>query len=219
MGMGVVLPEPLRGINPQLQTSDYCFCDALDTKFCDGVEFGVKFIFRFEVGRFAGLLDVALEGGFAVNEGGYNVAIAGFAGFDNHHITVVNFGIDHAFTAHLKGEALATTVKAGALDIDLQASDFTAGFDAIGITGGNGAINGDIDHFAGILGDCLRLLVSGAVDTESARLASDALDRSFFLEGAEMPHDRIGALKLELLLDFPDAGPVAVAPFVLADEF
>ena len=102
-----------------LETADDCFGDALHAKFGDRVELWVKFVFRFEVGGLGAFLNVALECGFTVDEGGYDVAIVGVAWLDDDHVAIVNFGIDHTFASDLEGEAAATAGEACALDVDL----------------------------------------------------------------------------------------------------
>ena len=111
--------------------------------------------------------------------------------------------------------------KARILNVDLELTNRTRGFDSIGISGGNRPIDGDFNHFGGTFWDRVfktRLVLVGAVNAKGSGLTGNALDRSLALKGTEVTHYCIGAFIAKFHLDIADARPEAVSPFVVTDE-
>jgi len=202
-----------------LETADDGFGDALNAEFGYRIQLWIKLIFCFEVRGLTRLFNVALKGGFVIDQSGDDVTVAGVAGLDDDHVAIIYFGVNHAFATHLKSEALAAAGEASTANIDLEAADLTGGLDPVGVAGGDVSHDGDLDDFGRIGRDLGHFRLVGAVDTEGAGLAGDALNRFLLFEGAEVAHDGVGALEAELFLDLTNTRPEAVAPFMVLDEY
>ena len=85
---------------------------ALDDEFVGWDEVGVLRVFGAQEG--AAVFDqVAFQGGFAVDEGGHDVAVVGFAQFEHDEIAVENVRTGHGLAADAHGEGAG-----GAADVE-----------------------------------------------------------------------------------------------------
>lgn len=177
-------------------------CDeyALDDEFAGGNEVRVIGVFRPEEGL-AFFDEVALEGGFAVDQGGDDVALAGFALFENNRIAVADVGIDHGVAADLEGEGFCVAMDAEGGGVDADRA-FALGCDVLGHAGCDVAVDGDIADFSAVE------LVG---ENDGASFAWQALDHALAFEGAQVAHGGRLAREPEVVLNFPSGGHQAAA--------
>lgn len=144
---------------------------------------------------FAFLGDEAFEGGFSVDEGGDDVAVAGFAFFEDDRVAVADMGVDHGFAADFESEGFIFSSAAERGDVDGDAA-FGFGWGAVTEAGGDAPVDRDIADFFAI--EFFR-------ENDGAGFAGDALDDTFFFQGTEVAHRGGLAGEAEVVLDFPGA--------------
>ena len=163
---------------------------ALDDKLAGGNEVRIPGMLRAEEGA-AVFDEVALQGGFAVDEGGDDVMVARFAAFEDDGITIADVGVDHRVAADFQGEGIPLASNPKGSDIDGKAT-FLFLLLILPETGGNAPVNRDVADFGAIkiLGE-----------NDCAGFAGQALDHAFFLKGPEMAHRRRLAGEAKVMLD------------------
>ena len=164
---------------------------ALDDEFAGGDQVGVVGIFRPQEG-FAAIQQVAFEGGFAIDEGGDDIAFAGFTLFQNDGVAIADVGIDHGIAAHPQGKGAAGTANAEGSDVDGDAA-LAQGFDVLGAARGDAAVDGDIDDLGA---------VEFIGEDDRTGLAGESLNDALALDGAEVAHGGGLAGEAEVMLDF-----------------
>lgn len=168
--------------------------DALDDEFSGGDEIGEFGVFCLEV-SFTFLGNEAFEGGFTIDEGGDDIAVAGFAFFEDDGVAVADMGVDHGFAADTEGEGFVFATAAEGGDVDGEAA-FGFWSAAIAKAGGDAAVDGDVADFFAV--EFLR-------ENHGAGFTGDALDDAFFLKRTEVAHGCGLAGETEVVLEFPGA--------------
>lgn len=166
----------------------------MNDEFIGGDEIGEIFIFRLEVG-FAFLGNETFEGGFTIDEGGDDIAVAGFAFFEDDGIAIADVGVDHGFATDAEGEGFVFATAAEGVDVDGEAA-LGFGSGSVAEAGGNATIDGDVADF---------LAVKFLWENHGAGFAWDALDDAFFLKRPEVAHRGGLAGETEVVLKLPSA--------------
>lgn len=150
---------------------------ALDDEFPGGDEVGEVGVFGTQEGL-AVFDHVALEGGFAVDEGSDDVAFPRFAAFEDHGVAMADVGVDHGLAADFEGKGFGVAGDAKGGDVNADAP-FARCFDVLGHAGGDIAVEWDVGDFAA---------VEFIGENDGAGLAGDPLDDAFAFERAQVAH-------------------------------
>ena len=181
--------------------------DALDDEFLGGDEVWVVGVFGFQVGL--PIFDeVALEGGFTVDEGRDDVSRTGLANFEDHEVTAEDVGIDHRISAHLQSEGLGVSGDAEGLDVDRNAAVELLLL-IRGEAGGDPSVNGDIDDLGSVT-------VTGKDD--GSRETCMPLNGTLFFQSPEMAHRGGLAGEAKVLLDVACGRHDAMFTLVAAEK-
>jgi len=168
---------------------------ALNDELVDCLQVGVGGVFGFEVGL-AVFVDEAFEGGFAIDEGGDDIAVASLPFFKDRVITREDMGINHGIPADTEGKGGGAFRKAeqGGVNGELGVS---RGIGRGGQSGGDGAIDGDAEA---------RWATEVLGKNEGARLAGELFDGTFAFEGSQMTDCCCLAGKAKMLLNLARRG-------------
>ena len=168
--------------------------DALDDEFLGRYEIGEVFILCMKI-SFTFLGDETFECGFAIDEGGDDIAVAGFAFFEDDGVTIANMRIDHGFATDAEGESLVFAAAAERGDVDGDAAfGFWGG--AFAEAGGDATVDRDVADFFAV--EFLR-------ENYGAGFSGNALDDAFFLKRTEVAHGSGLAGETEVVLKLPSA--------------
>lgn len=180
----------------------------MDDELGGGEEVGVAGVFGVEEGA-AALDEETFESGFAVDEGGDDVARARFAGGEEDDVVFDDMGAEHGVAADAQSEKLGVGADAEGSGVD---GDVAVGFLFVGggESGGDHTVEGDADE-----GAVARMV--GGVE-EAAGLAGEAVERAFLGERIDVALDGEGAGETEMFLDFAEHGGDAVFALVSLDE-
>ena len=180
---------------------------ALDGELGGREEVGVAGIFGAEKGV-AALQEKTLERGFAVDEGGDDVAGARLTRGEENDVVLNDVGADHRIAADAQGEEFGVGADAERGGVD---RDVAIGLLLIvgGQAGGNHAEERDADErAAGMVGGV----------EEAAGFAGEALERAFFREGIDVALDGKRAGEAEVRLDFAERRRNALLTLMRVDE-
>jgi hypothetical protein len=180
----------------------------LDDEFGGGEEVGVAGVFGAEKGS-AALREETFEDGFAVDEGGDDIAGARLARSEEDDVVFDDAGADHRIAADAKGEEFGVGAEAerGGVDGDVAVGLLFVGD---GEAGGNHTVEGNAEERA----------VTGMVGMveQAAGFAGEAVERAFLGEGIDVTLDGEGAGETKVFLDLAEHGGDAVLLLVGLDE-
>ena len=170
--------------------------DALNHQLARWDEIGKLGVFGLEEGLRV-FDEVTLQGRFAVDEGGDDVARARFTNFEDDEIAIADKGADHGFTTHLEREAFGGAWNAEGVHIDgdafLGVLHHVCGRHA----GGDLAEDGNVDDFSAIeiLGE-----------DDGTRFVCMALNNALLFQRSEMAHGSSLTGEAEVALDVTCGG-------------
>jgi hypothetical protein len=181
---------------------------ALDDEFGGGEEVGVAGIFSAEEGA-AALREETLEGGFAVDEGGDDIAGTRLAWGEEDDVVFDDVGADHGIAANAEGEEFGVGAETEGSGVD---GDVALGVLIIGggEAGGDHAVERDAEE-RGVAG-----MVAGV--EEAAGFAGEAVERAFFSEGVDVALHGEGTGEAEVFLDLAQHGGDTVFALVGLDK-
>ena len=186
--------------------------DSLDDEFGGGQQVRVARVFGAQE-RASALVQEAFEGGFAVNEGGDDLARCGFTRGEEDDVVLEDVGTDHGVAAHPQAEHPAVAAQAERSGIDGHGF---VGLDFLGVGGGQSGRDDPEDRDREQPAAAPR---GGAMarrgQREGAGLAGLAGEGALFFQRLEVAGGSEGTGKTEVRLDFPQGGKQSEA-FVLS---